>query len=356
MLDAKHKGSYSRAMNKLDKKDRAKILHLLCEGQSIRAVTRVTGASKNTVAKLLLGVGRATSAYQDRVFRNLNSKRVQVDEIWTFTYAKQANVPNAKAAPEHAGDTWTWTAIDADTKLLISWSVGDRSTETAISFLDEVRHRLAGRVQLTSDGYRPYLEAVATVFGDEVDYSQLVKLYGPAPEAERRYSPPVCVGARKHKVVGNPDPKHVSTSYAERHNLTMRMHMRRFTRLTNAFSKKVENHVAAVSLHSFYYNFIKLHKTLKTSPAMAAGVTDRLWEVSDLVDMLEAWESKEKRDAKPIFEVLEWKIGGGFYVKATLANAAPENISGFETENDAIRWIRNESGAWLQAKRITVTS
>jgi hypothetical protein len=192
---------------------------------------------------------------------------------------------------------------------------------------------------------------VATVFGDEVDYSQLVKLYGPAPEAERRYSPPVCVGARKHKVVGNPDPKHVSTSYAERHNLTMRMHMRRFTRLTNAFSKKVENHVAAVSLHSFYYNFIKLHKTLKVSPAMAAGVTDRLWEISDLVAMLEAWEAKEKREAKPVFEIMEWKIGGGFYLKATLPNYEPENITGFATRNAALLWIRNDSAAWLLARR-----
>jgi len=338
-------------MNKLDRQARSQILHLLCEGQSIRAITRITGASKNTVAKLLLEVGRATSAYQDRVFRNLTCKRVQVDEIWTFTYAKQANVPTAKSAPKDAGDTWTWTALDADTKLLISWSVGDRSTETAIGFLDEVRNRLSGRFQLTSDGYRPYLEAVATVFGDDVDYSQLVKLYGPAPEAERRYSPPVCVGARKHKVVGNPDPAHVSTSYAERHNLTMRMHMRRFTRLTNAFSKKVENHVAAVSLHSLYYNFVRVHKTLKVSPAMAAGVTDRLWEIGDLVAMLEAWEAKEKRDAKPIFEILEWKVGGGWYVKETLPNAGPENIPGFKSKVEALRWLRYDSVAWLQARR-----
>jgi IS1 family transposase len=338
-------------MNKLTQEARSKILHLLCEGQSIRAIERLTGVGKRAVTKLLVDAGRAAAAYQDRVFRNLNSKRVQVDEIWTFTYAKQANVPTAKAAPEQAGDTWTWTALDADTKLLISWWVGSRDTETAVCFLDEVRNRLAGRVQLTSDGFRPYLEAVNTVFGKEVDYSQLVKLYGPSPEGERRYSPPVCIGCRKRKVVGNPDPAHVSTSFAERHNLTMRMHMRRFTRLTNAFSKKVENHVAAVSLHSMYYNFVRVHKTLKISPAMAAGVSDRLWEISDLVAMLEAWEAKEKREAKPVFEVMEWKIGGGFYVKATLPNVAPENITGFATRNDAVGWVRNESGAWLHARR-----
>jgi IS1 family transposase len=338
-------------MNQMSKEQRAKILHLLCEGQSIRAIMRLTGADKRPITKLLIDAGRAAAAYQDRVFRNLTCKRVQVDEIWTFTYAKQANVPTAKAAPQQAGDTWTWTALDADTKLLISWWVGSRDTETAVCFLDEVRNRLAGRFQLTSDGYKPYLEAVATVFGKEIDYSQLVKLYGPSSEGERRYSPPVCIGCRKRKIVGKPDPKHVSTSYAERHNLTMRMHMRRFTRLTNAFSKKVENHIAAVSLHSMYYNFVRVHKTLKISPAMAAAVTDRLWEISDLVAMLEAWETKEKRDAKPVFEVMEWKIGGGFYVKATLPNAEPENITGFVTRNDATRWVRYESKLWSYEHR-----
>jgi IS1 family transposase len=287
------------------------------------------------------------------VFRNLTSQRIQVDEIWTFTYAKQANVAKAKAAPENAGDTWTWTAIDADTKLLVSWLVGGRDTEPALYFMDELKSRLANRVQLTSDGHRSYLEAVTTVFGDDVDYAQLVKLYGPAPDGERRYSPPVCTGARKSKLIGEPDREHVSTSYVERHNLTMRMNMRRFTRLTNAFSKKVEIHIAAVSLYSFYYNFVRIHKTLKVSPAMAAKVTDHLWEISDLVEMLESWEAKEKREATPIFEILEWKIGGGFYVKATLPNAAPENISGFETKNDAIRWVRNESAGWLRKRRIS---
>lgn len=340
-----------RAMNKLAQKDRARILHLLCEGQSIRAITRLTGASKNTVIKLLVNAGRICSAYQDRVLRNLKSKRVQVDEIWSFAYAKQANVARAKAAPEKAGDVWTWTAIDADTKLLISWYVGDRDTESALHFLDDLKGRVAERVQLTSDGWRSYEVAVGTIFGDQIDYAMLVKIYGPSGEGERRYSPPVCLGAKKSKRIGSPDPKAISTSYVERHNLTMRMHMRRFTRLTNAFSKKAENHAAAVSLHAFYYNFVRLHKTLKVTPAMAAGVTDRLWEMTDLVEMLEAWETKEKRDAKPIFEVLEWKIGGGFYVRATLPDREPGRIEGFKSEAEAERWIRNESIVWLHAQR-----
>jgi IS1 family transposase len=338
-------------MNKLAKKDRARILHLLCEGQSIRAVTRLTGASKNTVIKLLVDAGRACSAYQDRVLRNLTAQRVQLDEIWSFAYAKDANVKNAKAAPEGAGDVWTWTAIDADTKLLISWHVGDRGTETALHFLHDLKGRLANRIQLTSDGHKTYLQAVDTIFGDDVDYAMLVKIYGQSPAGERRYSPAVCLGAHKEKKIGNPDPKHVSTSYVERHNLTMRMHMRRFTRLTNAFSKKVENHVAAVALHSMYYNFVREHKALRVSPAMAAGVTDRLWEMDDLVDMLEAFETKEKRDAKPVFEVCEWKIGGGIYIRATLPDSDPERIEGFKSEAEAARWIKNESVVWLHERR-----
>lgn len=339
-----------RAMNRLAKEDRARILHLLCEGQSIRAASRLTGASKNTIVKLLLDAGRACSAYQDRVLRNLPSKKVQVDEIWSFTYAKQANVAKAKAAPEDAGDVWTWTAIDADSKLLISWFVGNRDTDSALIFLNDLKPRLADRVQLTSDGWKPYEEAVGTIFGKDVDYAMLVKVYGPSPQGERRYSPAVCLGAKKAKRIGNPDPKDVSTSFAERHNLSMRMHMRRFTRLTNAFSKKVENHAAAVSLHAFYYNFVRIHQTLKVTPAMSAGVTDRLWEMGDLVEMMEAWEAKEKRDGKPIFEVLAWKIGGGWYVKASLPDAEPENITGFKSEVEAWRWIRNEAVVWLHEK------
>lgn len=279
-------------MNKLPREARAKILHLLCEGSSIRAVTRLTGASKNTVVKLMIDAGKACAAYHDERVRGLASKRIQVDEIWSFTYAKQKNVPLAKAAPEGAGDTWTWTAIDADSKLMVSWLVGDRDSEAALVFMDDLRSRLANRVQLTSDGHRAYLEAVEGAFGGDVDYAQLVKLYGAAPEnAKGRYSPAECTGAIKTRIEGNPDPKHVSTSYAERQNLNMRMHMRRFTRLTNAFSKKVENHAHAVALFVTYYNFVRIHKTLRVSPAMAAGVSDRLWEIGDIVALVEAQEN-----------------------------------------------------------------
>ena len=230
--------------------------------------------------------------------RDLTSKRVQVDEIWSFTYAKQKNVAGAKAAPEGAGDTWTWTAIDAETKLVPSWLVGGRDSEYAMAFMDDLSRRLANRVQLTSDGHKAYLEAVEGAFGGDVDYAQLVKVYGSAPEAFKgRYSPADCTGIRKCTVEGKPDDAHVSTSYVERQNLTMQMHMRRFTRLTNAFSKKVENHTHSVALHFAYYNFVRVHKTLRMSPAMAAGVTDRMWEVRDLVAVLEAAEATKAKSA-----------------------------------------------------------
>ncbi len=281
-------------MNKLDLEARSKILHLLCEGQSIRAVTRLTGVSKNTVAKLLADAGRACAAYHHKHVRNLASQRIQVDEIWSFVYAKQKNVAGAKAAPDEAGDVWTWTAIDADSKLIVSWLVGGRDGEYAMAFMDDLRSRLANRVQLTSDGHKAYLEAVEGAFGGDVDYAMLVKIYGNAPENMKgKYSPAECTGTRKTRIEGSPDPKHVSTSYAERANLTMRMHMRRFTRLTNAFSKKIENHAHAVALHMMYYNFVRIHKTLKITPAMSAGVTDRLWEISDIVRVLEAYENSK---------------------------------------------------------------
>jgi IS1 family transposase len=280
-------------MNKLDRKARSRILHLLCEENSIRAVTRLTCASKNTVIKLVVDAGKAASWYQDQVFRNLTCKHVQVDEIWNFVYAKQKNVATAKTAPANACDVWTWTAINGDTKLMPSWFVGGRDSDSAIIFVDDLASRLANRVQLTSDGHRAYLKAVEGAFGADIDYAQLVKLYGAPPEGEKRYSPAECTGIRKIPIEGNPDPKHISTSFAKRSNLTVRMHARRFTRLTNAFSKKMENHAHAVALHMMYYNFVRVHQTILMMPAMAAGVMKRLWEMSDVVDVLEAWEAAQ---------------------------------------------------------------
>jgi IS1 family transposase len=284
------------SMNKLDHEARARILHLLCEGSSIRAITRLTGASKNTVVKLLIASGEACAAYHDEHVRNAKARRCQVDEIWAFTHCKQNNVATVKAAPVGAGDTWTWTAIDADSKLIISWLVGARDGEYAMAFIDDLRARLANRVQLTSDGHRAYLEAVEAAFGADVDYAQLVKLYGASSDsAKGRYSPAECCGAIKTPIEGKPDPKHISTSYAERANLTMRMHMRRCTRLTNGFSKKIENHTHQVALHFMYYNFVRIHSALRVTPAMAAGVTTRLWEIGDIVALVEANDPKPVR-------------------------------------------------------------
>jgi len=280
-------------MNKLPLETRVQILSMLCEGASMRSISRVYDVSPNTVDKLLRDAGKACAAFHDEKVRGVKARRVQVDEIWSFTYAKQKNVATTKAAPEGAGDTWTWTAIEADTKLLITWLVGGRDGDYAIAFMDDLRDRLANRVQLTSDGHRAYLEAVEGAFGADVDYAQLVKLYGAAPDAFKgRYSPAECIGARKERIEGNPDPKHVSTSYAERQNLTMRMQMRRFTRLTNAFSKKFENHMHMVALYTVWYNFVKMHKAHKLTPAMAAGITDKLWSVDDIVALVEASEPK----------------------------------------------------------------
>jgi IS1 family transposase len=288
-------------MRKLPSAERARILHMLCEGMSIRAITRLTGASKNTVSKLLIDAGKACMAYHDQFVRRVKAGRIQVDEIWTFTYAKQAHVKEAKAAPDGAGDTWTWTAIDADTKLIVSYLVGQRDAECALDFMHDLRSRLRNRVQLTSDGLANYLVAVEGAFGDDVDYAQLVKIYGEpryATGPDRRYSPGECCGARKRRVTGNPDPREVCTSFVERQNLTMRMHMRRFTRLTNAFSKKVENHAYAVALHMMYYNFVRLHQSLRVTPAMAAGVSDRLWEIGDIVALVEKAEARANEGKK----------------------------------------------------------
>jgi IS1 family transposase len=287
-------------MNKLSTEQRAKILHLLCEGSSVRAITRLLNVGKNTVLNLMSDAGKVCAAYHDENVRALKTRRVQCDEVWTFVYAKQKNVPHAKSAPHDAGDAWTWTAIDADSKLLISYCVGDRTSQTAIMLMDDLAARLANRVQLTTDGYKAYLEAVEGAFSDNIDYAMLVKMYGPAPEAAKgRYSPAECVGAEKHRITGNPSRKHVSTSYSERSNLTFRMQNRRFTRLTNGFSKKLENHAYSVALFVMFYNFVRLHKTLRVTPAMAAGVTERLWDVKDIVALIEAEEAKSDRTRGP---------------------------------------------------------
>ena len=271
MLDRSWNQVYQGYMNKLTKEQRARILHMLCEGNSIRSITRILNVGKNTVTRLLADAGKACMAYHDEHVRNVDAVQVQVDEIWSFTYAKQRNVKTAKAAPDHAGDTWTWTALDADTKLIISYLVGSRDAEYAVEFIQDLADRVRNRIQLTSDGYNGYIGAVEDAFGDDIDYAMLVKIYGEAPGPAGRYSPANCVGAKRRRIRGRPDLNHVSTSYVERSNLTMRMHMRRFTRLTNGFSKKLENHAYAVALHMMYYNFVRIHGSLRVSPAMAAG-------------------------------------------------------------------------------------
>jgi IS1 family transposase len=282
-------------MNKLPNEKRAQVLQMMAEGLALRAIVRLTGISRTTLQKLLEDAGQAFSEYQDRVLMNLPCKRVQVDEAWSFCYAKQKNVPTAKKAPEGAGDIWTWVGLDADTKLAASFYVGGRDSEAAMTFMDDLAKRLANRVQLTSDGHRPYLEAIEGAFGGDIDYATLVKIYGAAPEGQRRYSPAICTGAHKHCIEGNPDPKHVSTSFVERSNLSMRMGNRRMTRLTNAFSKKAENHAHMMAIYFMHYNFVRLHQTLRMTPAMAAGVTERLWEMADIIDVLETWEASKRQ-------------------------------------------------------------
>jgi IS1 family transposase len=338
-------------MNKLDREARSKILHLLCEGNSIRAIERLTGASKHTITRLLIDAGRACGEYQDRALRNLPCKRVQLDEIWSFVYAKQDHVKRAKAAPANAGDAWTWTAICADTKLLISTVVGSRNTDYALAFVYDLKSRLANRVQITSDGHRPYLTAMDTVFGDDADYAMLQKIYGADPVGEKRYSPAICLAARKEVITGNPDPKHINTSYAERQNLTMRMSMRRFTRLTNAFSKKLENLAYQVALHQMFYNFVRIHQTLRTTPAMAAGVIDRLWEIGDVVAVIEAWEA-EQATAGITYEIGENRIGGGIFVKALPRYGEPmEPIYGFKSRAEAEVWIERDRAKHRPGRR-----
>lgn len=273
-------------MNKLSQAQQEQVVAALVEGNSIRATVRMTGVAKNTIAKLLLEIGHVCYNYQDRTLRNLTSQRIQCDEIWSFCYAKEKNVPEELRGKFGYGDVWTWVAIDPDTKLVPSYMVGDRGATTAKAFMDDLASRLANRVQLTTDGHRVYLNAVEGAFGSNVDYAMLVKMYGTDTEAETRYSPAECIGCQTVGIMGRPNQKYISTSHVERQNLTMRMKMRRFTRLTNAFSKKIDNHVAAISLHYMHYNFCRVHQTLRVPPAMEAKVTDHVWSIGELVGLL----------------------------------------------------------------------
>lgn len=269
-------------MNKPSSGQRARVINCLVEGNSIRATVRLTGVAKNTVVKLLTDVGLACSIYQDKAFRGLTCKRIQCDEVWSFVGSKEKNTTKESKA-KGWGDCWTWTALDSETKLIPCWYVGTRDAGAAHHFMHDLAARLAHRVQLTTDGHRPYLSAVADAFGTEVDYAQLVKIYGEGPKTEARYSPAQCMGARKARVTGSPEYAHVSTSHIERSNLTIRMGNRRFTRLTNAFSKKVENHEHMLALFFCYYNFCRIHQSLRVTPAMAAGISSRVWDISDIV-------------------------------------------------------------------------
>jgi IS1 family transposase len=274
-------------MNKLPLETRVQTLSMLCEGSSMRSVSRITGVSFNTVVKLLIDAGHACAAFHDAAVRGITAKSIQADEIWSFSYAKQKNVKFAKSAPEAAGDVWTWTAIDADSKLIVSWHVGDRSQHTGISFIEDLKARLANRVQLTTDGHKAYLKAVKEVDFD-ADYAMLNKIFATDYAGAGRYSPPKCIDAVKQAIMGNPDPDLINTSFAERQNLTMRMSMRRFTRLTNAFSKKFQNHCHALALYFVFYNFCRVHKTLGATPAMASGLVDRVLKMTDVVAMIDA--------------------------------------------------------------------
>jgi IS1 family transposase len=283
-------------MNKLPLAKRTQILAMLCEGSSMRSISRVADVSINTVSKLLAQAGEACIALHNDAVKNVKASRIECDEIWSFCYAKDKNVKHATCAPEGAGDVWTWTGIDADSKLIVSYLVGGRDAESAMEFMDDLRTRLANRVQLTADGLNLYAVAVEEAFGSDVDFAQLVKIYGEPKggKNERKYSPGECCGTRKFRVQGDPDIAKVSTSYVERQNLTMRMSMRRFTRLTNAFSKKLENHIHALALYFAFYNFCRIHKSLRMSPAMAAGITDRLWSLEDVVAKIDAMAPASK--------------------------------------------------------------
>jgi IS1 family transposase len=273
-------------MNKLTKEKQRQVVAALVEGNSIRATCRMTGVAKNTVVKLLVDLGKACAEYQDKTLRNLTCSKIQCDEIWAFVHAKEKNVPEDKKGQFGYGDVWTFTAIDAESKLIPTWHIGRRDTENATIFMKDLAGRLKNKVQLTTDGHKMYLEAVEEAFGCEIDFSQLIKIYGSTDESQKRYSPAQCIGTEKIKVNGNPEDESISTSYVERQNLTMRMNMRRFTRLTNGFSKKVLNLFYAEALYFMYYNFCRIHQTLRMTPAMKGKVTDRLWEIEDILNLL----------------------------------------------------------------------
>jgi IS1 family transposase len=281
-------------MNKLSRAKRSQILHLLVEGNSLRSASRIADVSLNTTIKLLIDAGKACEEHHEKHVRGVAAKRVQCDEVWSFIGVKAKNrAKSRRAIDPTAGDVWTWTAIESETKMIISYLVGGRDAEYAMMLMDDLRRRVVTRLQLTTDGHAPYLQAVEEAFGADIDFAQLIKLYGEppsSPEAARRYSPSDCIGTRKNKITGNPDPKHISTSYAERSNLTIRMAIRRFTRLTNAFSKKLENHAYAVALHMTFYNFARIHKTLRVTPAMAAGLSDHVWDIEEIVGLIERRE------------------------------------------------------------------
>lgn len=279
-------------MNRLSTEDRVRVISALVEGCSIRSTVRMTGVSKKAVSRLLVDIGTACAAYHDEHVRNVKAKRVQCDEIWSFVYAKQKNVPEEMKGQFGVGDVWTWVAIDSQSKLCVSYLVGLRDGGYALDFMNDVASRLSNRVQLTTDGHAAYLDAVERAFGGAVgvDYAQLIKIYGPERAGEARYSPPACIGTQEKHVCGAADSRHISTSHVERQNLTMRMQMRRFTRLTNAFSKKVENHIHNVALHFMHYNFCRVHQTLRVTPAMEAGLAKRVWEIEDLAALVEAEE------------------------------------------------------------------
>lgn len=273
-------------MNRLKRERQAQVVAALVEGNSINAAVCMTGVAKNTILKLLADLGSACEKFQDERLKDLPCVRIQCDEIWSFCHAKQKNVSEEKRGQE--GDVWTWTALDADAKLVPSWLVGRRDAEDAYLFMQDLASRLARRVQLTTDGHRTYLNAVDDAFANQIDYAMLVQLYDPAPEGKKRYNPAQCVGMQQHEISGRPDPKHISTSYVERQNLTMRMSMGRFTRLTNGFSKKLANLKHAVALHYMHYNFVRIHKTLRVTPAMEAGIESHVWSIEEILSLLDS--------------------------------------------------------------------